>query len=136
MKWLLAHGYTYAFDASNSSVNSAFYQLTSTGGLTLNATHNIIKSSSEKMINLIRGVSLGSFIYSVSPNTGGAFTHNCPVPIYATANGNFPSGFEVEVVGPASNRQVFARIVMAAKGSFKGFMAYEQNMLIAARDLW
>jgi type II secretory pathway pseudopilin PulG len=136
IKNLLAQGYTYAYDASATSVNSAFYQLTSAGGFTSQASHNIVRYKSGKMIQLIRGISLGSFVYSVSPNTGGSFTHKYAVPLYADANGTFPCGFETMVVGPASLRRVFIRVVMAAKGSFKGYMAYEQVMLVAARDLW
>jgi hypothetical protein len=37
-----------------------------------------------------------------------------PVPLYAVANGNFPSGFEVLVVGPAGNRQVLVRLTVYA----------------------
>jgi prepilin-type N-terminal cleavage/methylation domain-containing protein len=136
VKALLAKGFGYAFDPSVGAVNSAFYQLTSAGALNAASPHNIIMAKSQKMINLIRGISLGSFVYSVSPNTGGSLTHKYIVPIYATANGNFPSGLEIEVVGPSSNRRVFGRLVMAAQGNFKGILAYEQVMLVSARDLY
>jgi hypothetical protein len=140
---LVSAGYTYAFDSSTGSVTAAFYTLTSGSPyISAAASHNVVRATSgvdvpKKMIQIIRGISgSGSYIYSVSPNTGGSFTHPHTVPEYGTASGNFPSGFETMVVGPAGNRRVFARLVMAARGSFKGIMAYEQVLLVAARDLW
>jgi hypothetical protein len=133
---LYARGYRFVLDTTATSVNSAFWSISSAGIISAATSHNIIKKDSAKMIKLIRGISLGSFVYSVSPNTGGSFSHKYQVPIYATANGLFPSGFETMVVGPSSLRRVFIRLVMAAKGSFKGYMSYEQILLVAARDLW
>jgi hypothetical protein len=141
---LVSQGYLYAFDASTTSVSAAFYQLSAASPwITSVSGHNVQAAATgttvpKKMISIIRGASLGSFIYSVSPNTGGSFTHKYDVPVYASSpsTSNFPSGFEAMIVGPAGNRRVFARLVMAAKGSFKGFMAYEQVLLVAVRDLW
>jgi hypothetical protein len=140
IKELLARNYNYAFNSSATVVTAAFYQLQgSTPWLNSASAHNIDKAEAQKMVRLIRGTSIGSFNYSVSPNTGPGFKHKYDVPSYsppATTADNFPSGFETVIVGPAGTRRVFARIVMAAQGSFKGYQAYEQVLLVAARDLY
>ncbi len=134
---LVTQGYTYAFNSSATAVNAGFYQLSgSSPWLTAVPAHNIVKNDSEKMFDLIKGVTTGSFVYAVSPNTTPTFNHKYVVPNYGTASGQFPSGFETMIVGSSGNRRVFARLVMAARGSFKGNLAYEQVLLVAARDLW
>ena len=131
------NSFTYALDTSTPSVTRAFYQLSAgSPWLNLNSVYNIQKASANTMINVIRGATLGSFTYSISPNTSTSFNHKYTVPVYTVANGNFPSGFEIEIVGPSGTRRVFARFVVAVKGNFKGLMAYEHVMLVAARDLW
>jgi hypothetical protein len=145
---LLAQGYTFAFNSS-ATATTAFYQMSgSNPWLTLQGGHNLTRNNSKlggvhswqndsrQMIDLIRGISVGGFTYSVSFNTSPSFTHRYTVPVYGTASSDFPSGFETLIVGPSGNRRVFARLVMAAKGSFKGVMSYEQILLAASRDLY
>lgn len=127
-------GIAFAWDPSTVDVNAAFYAINGgSGALTLQPAHAIAGNSSAEMMRINTGLTLGGFRWGISPNI--ASTPN-PVPQFGTAGGNFPSGFEVVVVGPNSARQVFMRMVMAAEGTFPGTITSEQVLLTTARDLW
>ncbi len=134
-------GIDYAWCSSATVATSAFYTLTA-GNANPGASsgHSIPKASGsnsqKNMLQLVRGVTTGGFRYSVSPNTSGSFNPKHTVPVYGMASGNFPSGFEVLVVGPSGTRQVFMRLVLAAQGSFKGFLSNDQTVLVTTRDVW
>lgn len=133
-------GINYAWCSSATVATSAFYDLTVGGAMTASAGHMIPKGSAsnaqQNMLQLVRGVTTGGFRYSVSPNTSAIFNPKHTVPVYGTASGNFPSGFEVLAVGASGTRHVFIRLVLAAQGSFKGFLSNDQTVLVTARDVW
>jgi type II secretory pathway pseudopilin PulG len=139
---LFKNGVEFAWDSSTSDKAAAFYSLNNAGDITSVPAHTLVVSSGRdaprKMISLIRGAASGGFKYSVSANTGGPFTHKYQVPRYAAPDAatGFPGGFEVMTVGANSARQVFLRLVVAAQGNFKGYMSFENVVLVTARDLW
>lgn len=133
---LYGNNVLYAWNASATSANAAFYDLSSGGNITANAGHNIPKQSAERIMDFKTGLTAGGYRYSVCPNTGGTFNPPHAVPVFGTSSGDFPSGFEIVAVGPNSARQVFVRLVMVAQGSFKGFVSHEQVVLATARDIW
>jgi len=132
---LVASGVNYAWDPSTGTVGAAFYQL-GIGTVISAQSHLIPQKSAQSMLNLTTGILSSGFHYGVSPNTSVSFSTSKPVPKFATAAGNFPSGFEVIVVGANSARQVFIRLVLVAQGAFKNPVAQEQTVLVSARDLW
>ena len=128
-------GYPYAWNPSATAVGSAFFTL-STNTITTAPNHNIPASSSANMIPVLTGTMSLGFRSSVSPNTGTSFPSSVTVPVYAAASGAFPSGLEIAVVGPNSARQVLIRLVMVAQGALSNYIAQENIVVIAARDLW
>lgn len=135
-KAMAARGVGAAWNPSVSVATAAFYSINAgSGAMTLNAAHTIAAASTADMIKIISGLSLGGFRHGVAPNTAGLSVAN-PVPQFGAASGNFPSGFEVVIVGPNSARQVFLRLVLAAEGTFPGVITSEQVLLTTARDLY
>jgi len=126
----------YAWDPAATSVSSAFYLLEA-GNPTPSVVsgHMIQKDTYEDMTKFARGVIWGRYKAGVSPNTGGAFNTDHPVPKYAIASQNFPSGFEVAITGPRSAHRVFIRMVLVAQGPSM-LVAFENPVLTSARNLW
>lgn len=141
---LYADGLRYAWDPTVNSTATAFFVLSSTGGLISSSPHTIQASvdprlKPAKMISMIVGASGAGFKYGVSRRTIGSFTHQNPVPAYVQGSditATFPSGFEVMIVGYSSQRQVFVRLVTVAQGNFKGFLSFENILLTTARDVY
>lgn len=133
---LKAAGIDAAWDPSATLPTSAFYTLSAVGVISLTAGYSIAADTSERLIDTLTGIMGSGFRYSVSPNTGTDFSSPETVPLFATASGEFPSGFEAVVVGPTSARQVFMRLVLASQGAFKGIIAHEETISVTARDVW
>jgi hypothetical protein len=55
---------------------------------------------------------------------------NDPIPLFATANSNFPGGLEFQVVGASGTRKVMTRLVLAAW--YNGQFASREVSVIAA----
>ena len=83
---------------------------------------------------MLTGLVGGSYRYGVCPNTNSSFAPVDQVPLYAAASGEFPAGFEVGIVGPPNSRQVLARIVLAAEGSFPNPQSHQNVTLTATAD--
>jgi prepilin-type N-terminal cleavage/methylation domain-containing protein len=124
-----------AWDTAQSTATTAFYQIALDGNLSLQTTHQIALGV-EDMAEVVSGITMGGYRCGVSPNTGSGFESSVAVPVLATANGHFPGGFEVAVVGPTGNRQIFVRLVLVAAGSFRGLLAETYSEVFTARDLW
>jgi hypothetical protein len=139
VKSLVAAGYTYAWDPGQNAANSAFYQLGVVGGVgtitALVTAPALTQKTAAPMIKLLTGSLGAGYSYGVAQNTGAAFTIPYAVPQFGTANGKFPSGFEIVVVGSSSARQVLMHLVLAAQGAFKGLIANEQVVVATARDI-
>jgi hypothetical protein len=81
------------------------------------ASPTIAMTVKSMMPGLSGGRISGKMNYTVAfptTNTLVAQMSRDPVPLYAIANGNFPSGFEVLVIGPSGNRQVLVRLTIYA----------------------
>jgi hypothetical protein len=135
---LYARGIFYAWDASATRVSSAFYTLSPGGGFSGPTAKPVIRyGSANKMIKVQADQSSpGAFRFSVAPNTGPGFASQHPVPAQGVASGNFPSGFEVTIGGPANARRVFVRLVLATPDRGRKHTSFEQTLLVATRDLW
>ncbi len=131
---LMNKGFLYACDLSTVTAAGAFYLLNSTGTLSPQIYHMIVRDSGGPIAAM--GNMTGSYSYGVSPNTGGTFTPKDSVPKFATASGEFPSGFEVLVTGVSGSRQVVARLVMAASSGITRSVSYEQMIYATVHDVW
>ena len=131
-----------AWDSSSNTPATAFYVLTPDGGIVTAAANYTLQTATDRilqpepMIRIIEGAASGGFYYGVSRN---GFSQEHRVPSYykpTSWTGDFPGGMEVMIVGPASYRQVFVRLVMTAQGNFKGLMSFQNVLLATARDLY
>ena len=131
-----------AWDSSSNTPATAFYMLSPTGGLVSEGSGYVLETATDRrlqpkpMIQIIEGAASGGFKYGVSRN---GFSQKHQVPAYynpTSWTGDFPGGMEVMIVGPASSRQVFVRLVMTAQGNFKGLMSFQNVLLSSARDLY
>lgn len=129
-------GVNFAWDPSTPTVEAAFFSLSAGALLSTAPTHRLSIKKSGPVINILTGITGGSYVYGVSPNTGGNYVIGKPVPQFCAANGLFPSGFEILITGPNSARQVFIRLVLSSQGSFKGYIAQDQVILASVRDLY
>ncbi len=136
VKALFAAGYTYAWDSTQDTVNTAFYSLTAAGAISALGTAPVLsQKSAAPMIKLLTGTLGANYRYGVAPNTGASFNIPYPVPQFGTAGGKFPSGFEIVAVGSSSSRQVLIRLVLTAEGAFKGSIANQHVVVATARDI-
>jgi len=133
---LVSSGTTEAWDPSQTNPNNAFYALTSGGGIALDSGYTLAEKSAKQTVKI--SAVINGFYYGVCPNTSSTtFVCDHQVPEFGTASGiYFPSGFEIVVVGPNSDRQVFIRLVLVAQGAFKKLISHEQILLATVRDLW
>ncbi len=134
------YGVTFAWDSSADVPASAFYVLSTTGGVVAAPTHVIQTATDPKlrsanMIQVISGAASGGFKFGVSRN-GFPQSHQVPIYGYNSSASDFPGGLEIMIVGPSSSRQVFVRLVVTAQGNFKGLLSYENVVLLSARDLY
>jgi hypothetical protein len=131
---LAAAGISAAWNASATDVKKAFFLLKGSA-LTADPDHKIAEGAARRLTGITEGMAKGGYRLGVSPNTDGNLA-GYPVPKYAAAAGDFPSGFEVVIVGPKSARQIFMRLVLTAQGRFSGSISSEQVTLVTVRDLW
>jgi hypothetical protein len=111
----------------------------------------IERRTGKQLFDILTGISGSRYRYGISPNTDDVlypdnkekkiFVTKYPVPLLAVYDpitsqpANFPSGFEVAVGGPSSQRQVYIRVVVVAQGNFRGIASDEHVLLVTARDL-
>ncbi len=133
---LVANGITYAWDSTATSPNLAFYRLDSMGSITLDPGHALRCDYAKMLSKALTSLTLGGFFLGVCPNTAliQDFAPSTVVPQYATADGVFPSGFEVMAIGSPSQRQILIRLVYAAVGTFPGVLTNEVASISTVRD--
>jgi len=152
---LVDSGIIYAWNTSDvyadtSGSTKTFYRLAKTGPTSGNINpqpnHIIEKYQYTILTEMATGIMGGGYGYgisgnSVNRNSAGtviSYLWSAPkeVPQYGITSGDFPGGFEVVIVGPASGRKVLLRSVLVAQGSMPGILADDQLVLCSARDLW
>ncbi|MCB4791768.1 MAG: prepilin-type N-terminal cleavage/methylation domain-containing protein [Elusimicrobia bacterium] len=125
----------YAWDSSNTDPAASFYTLAG-GAATLAAGHSIVKEQATDLTSIISGAMGSNYSYGYSPNSSSLTKPPKTVPIYATASGDFPSGFEVAIVAQAAGRMVLIRSVLIAKESTHEIVGDELHNITCVRDLW
>ncbi|MFH0887960.1 MAG: hypothetical protein V1871_01980 [Planctomycetota bacterium] len=118
-----------------NTVSTAFYSIDATGGIagSASAGYTIEKNEVHSVIQ-----SLGTGIASVAWNTSAQFHTPDIVPKYAnasTSGDGFPNGFEVQIIGPTSARQIMVRIVFAYYTSInQSLFSTEAFTMITTRE--
>lgn len=133
-----------AYDVSQPLLDSAFYNLTGGGTLTLNPGHLIQRGEIAPLTTGINGRSLSGFSISVSPNTAvlptGTFKYTVPTTTFGTNwTGDSPSGFEVTNNGQNKSRGATllrVRLVLLAQGPFDPFITREGVIASTVQDVW
>jgi prepilin-type N-terminal cleavage/methylation domain-containing protein len=115
---LTAANIRVAWDPMNQPVTAAFYNVSNTGAMTLQASQGIWLYSTKSLIPELKGPAIsGKVLFSVAfrPTSTTTYPIRDVVPKYAVydaANPAFPSGFEVKVVGAGAARKVLVRLVL------------------------
>lgn len=136
---LYSMGYRTAWLPSSKLVDDAFYNLYSSG-TTSHAASSLITplriqpDRNSSLLKILTGIT-SQYSYGVSPNSGNQASRN-PVPAFAKSNGDFPGGFEVQVVGNAMARQVYMRLVLMARGADGIIRSNEAVCLTSTKDVW
>ncbi|MFP5246673.1 MAG: hypothetical protein ACLGH0_08255, partial [Thermoanaerobaculia bacterium] len=117
---LIAAGLQRAWDPGRP-INNAFYDLFGATDGTFNTALNNPTIPLTNTRTLLRGMLgariSGKMAYSVAFQRTPPFSLTQTIPLFARPNNslpNYPSGFEVKIVGPAGNRQVFSRVMLMA----------------------
>ena len=116
-------GVVYCWNASEPDPSKAFFRIGSfsPASITFTTTHVMF------------------LVKPITQNMGISFNHSdeYPVPIdvpsFASKSGEFPAGFEVSVIGSASSRKVFIRLVTAG-WTRKRVIAYESMTNVSAPE--
>jgi len=138
---LVAQGIKAAFDVSAADRGEAFYYLVAGALVPTDPPdpHNIEPEKSGDMLKMVTDGLSGGFQYTVSPNTDQGFEALHRVPIFADWNSGepfFPAGFEVMAVGSPGSRQVMMRLVLGARGNFRGLKSKDYLTLTTVYDVW
>ena len=131
---LVSKGITQAFDLTAPAPAAAFFRLSDAPPWIVPLPSPLVTEAGATPLTGPRGGESRNFIYGVSPNTTVLFAPSNDVPAYARADGDFPSGFEVAVAGPPGERKVLVRLVLAAKGDFKGVGSYEKTFTLPVKE--
>ncbi|NJN63703.1 MAG: hypothetical protein HC882_01695 [Acidobacteria bacterium] len=95
---------------------SAFYQINDNGSLTGPVTHTIAASAIEPVMpGMGQGRISGAMNYSVGITADPPFQTIDPVSVFGIASGSFPSGFEVQMIGPTGARKINIRLMLMAQ---------------------
>lgn len=137
---IIAAGLKQAWDPGKD-VTASFYDLSGATDGTFDAaikkpTITIVKNKS-LLKGLLGGRITGKMGYSVAfaAPTGKAYPLRVPMYLFAqpiAALPNYPSGFEVKIIGPAGNRQVLTRLVLMAQYG-KTYESQTASVATAAR---
>jgi type II secretory pathway pseudopilin PulG len=133
---------TLAWDPTQTDIRAAFYTLATTGATTpltaVSAGGNITipEAYSQALTRVSSGLLSNGFGYGISPNSANWSSSPVSVPLFATANGNFPGGFEVGISGSAAGREVLTRMVLVGQGATPKIQYNEDTMVHNVRDVW
>lgn len=112
---LYAEGVRFAWDAG-AAAGSAFYSISDTGAMTAVPDHTIAAAEIESLLPGMGGGRIsGAMNYSVGIQKDPPFATKEPVSLFALPSGLFPSGFEVQMIGPTGARKVNMRLMLMAE---------------------
>lgn len=104
---------TMAWDPGKD-VSSAFYTLDASGTLTATTPTRFTVTIAQLLPEFAGGRIAGKMEYSVGLNSSTPLPIRDPIPLFATANSNFPGGLEFQVVGASGTRKILTRLVLVS----------------------
>ncbi|GAB4224679.1 MAG: hypothetical protein Kow0062_26760 [Acidobacteriota bacterium] len=114
-KVLYAAGLRFAWDPGQDAAN-AFFQIGSDGSLTGPVSHQVPPARVRSLLPQLRGGRItGAMDYSVGITGTPPLQTIDPVSVMAQESASFPSGFEVQVIGPSGARKVLVRLMLVAQ---------------------
>jgi type II secretory pathway pseudopilin PulG len=140
---------TLAVNYSATNPISMIYDMNNSGAIAMSTTRKVVKEwapSTEQKTNgftyltRIPGSTFGGNIYrfGVAPNTNQWNESIQKIPLFAVGSGNFPSGFEVGIIGTAGARQVHIRQALVTEGDFgarRRVIGAEQSSTFTCKDI-
>ena len=123
---------TMAWNPGKAVNAPAFYNLNAMGTLMGNFSPTFSVTTASMTPEFAGGRISGKMEYSVGLNASTPLAVSDPIPMYATANANFPGGAEFMVVGPAGSRKVLTRLVLVAE-SMRQISSRESVVITSAR---
>lgn len=133
--------YTIGFNTPVNSSSANFTAITS--GITIPQASATVLGAAftvpvTYLCQVMSGIVSRGFGYGISPNTANWANAPSadPVPIYATASGLFPGGFEVQLIGPPAGRQVMIRSSWVAKGAAPKIAFNALTSIQTIKDNW
>ncbi|HVZ80147.1 MAG TPA: type II secretion system protein [bacterium] len=129
---------TWAWDPAQSNPANAFYNLTTAGGFGVAGATIIAQSNGcNYLTKTPSGILSGGFLYGICGNNSSWKDKPPPtVPIYATASGNYPGGFEVGIMGKGAGVQVLTRYLTVAKGNAPRIVWNDLTTIHNTKDVW
>lgn len=143
VSWVLSKGLTTVWDSDQQAATLAFFNMnynvhvTSSPATFQQVTHpSITQASVTYLCKIPNGIISRGFSYGTSPNSAGWKNAPIKVPIYGTASGLFPGGFEIGISGSATGRNILIRSVLAAKGAAPRAVGNDISIIQSIRDVW
>ncbi len=144
VSFINAKGLSTAWDSSQTTLSAAFYTISpnspiGSAGAHFNAIANptIAQAAITYLCMVPTGLISRGFYYGISPNTAGwANPPNVTVPLYGTASGQFPGGFEIGVSGDPAGRQILLRSCWVALGAAPKVAFNDLTSVQNIRDEW
>ncbi len=136
----VASGYkaiTVAWDPDAEDPTQAFYSLSTAGIGSLLGSYKIPEAQpAAHLTQISSGILSNGFNYGVAGNTAG-FAGSAAAPLYGTAAGAFPGGFEIGMSGSGTGLEILVRELLIASGATGTGGAFNDNTMITnARDVW
>ena len=129
-------GVSYSWDDTATNPVTSFYLLQiGSPNQVAQASVSLLQAQYNNMIYLTAGTLSNGFKWGIPPNSAQWGTSQ-KVPIWATANGSFPGGFEVVVAGNGGGREVLVHSVLAAKGAAPQVAINSLTSITSVRDVW
>jgi len=126
-----------AYDPSQTDPTQSFIPLTNGSYSTVpNASPTITQASWTYLTRISSGILSSGFNYGISSNSVTWKSAPAVVPLFTTASGSFPGGFEVGMIGNAGGLEVLTRSLVVAQGAVPRIVWNDQTMTHNTRDLW
>jgi prepilin-type N-terminal cleavage/methylation domain-containing protein len=129
-------GVSYSWDDTATNPVTSFYQLQiGSPNQVAQTSVSLLQAQYNNLIYVTAGVLSNGFKWGIPPNSSQWGTSQ-QVPIWATASGSFPGGFEVVVAGNGAGRQVLVHSVLVAKGAAPQVAVNALTSITSVRDVW
>lgn len=130
----VAQGYTLAWNAQATSLDSTVWDVSAGGSLAAQAAPTLDPVTCHSATHVFGDG--GDTRYAVAFNTVDHYPIQDAVPAFGSAHASgdgFPNGFEVMVVGPTGGRKILLRLVLVAEG-YGGRYSMANTVIASSRN--